>query len=205
MYRLYGFFEPAAMTQEELARCLALLPPDRREKALRYGQEIDRKTSAAAYLLLLYALQREYGLQSPAIAADARGKMYLPERPDIHVNISHCPLGCVCAAADHPVGVDIQDVRPYSRRLAARCCAESELRALNASDEPALLFTQMWAMKESFIKMTGEGLGRDVRTVDTTRLQDKIDTMIRGNCCIAVSDAANFENDPFIYRTELED
>lgn len=198
MYRLYASFEPGIMTQAEFARCLALLPPARREKTLRLQQEIDRKASAAAYLLLLHALREEHGLINPVIVPDARGKLHLPQRPDIHVNISHCALGCVCAVADHAVGVDIQDVRPYQPRLALRCCTDGELRALENSGHPAVDFTQMWAMKESVVKMTGEGLGRGMRTVDTVRLREKIDTLTHGNCCIAVADAEKFENDPYI-------
>jgi len=187
MERLYALFDVERMDASALARCLPLLPQERREKALRHRRIIDQCTSAAAYLLLLYALRETFGLVNPRLALSAQGKPYLPDHPQVHFNISHCPKGCVCAVADEPVGVDIQDIRPFSWRLAERCCAANELEALRGAQDPALAFTRMWAMKESFVKMTGEGLRYDVRRIDTTLLGARFTVFERNGCCIAAA------------------
>ena len=187
MERLYALFDFAKMDENALARCLRLLPEDRQNKALGYHFERDQKASAAAYLLLLYALRDAFGLINPQVEVDARGKPYLKDQPQVHFNISHCPLGCVCAVADRPVGVDIQDVRPFSQRLAERCCTENELERLKTAADPAFAFARMWAMKESYVKKLGAGLGYDVRRVDTTQMEDRFAVFAHKDYCIAVS------------------
>lgn len=186
MHKLYVLFEDQLDTAT-LNRCMEYLPAERRAKALRYRQEIDRKNCVAAYLLLLYALWKDYGILQPTIACSASGKPYLPDYPNIHFNISHCPKGCICAVADSPIGADIQDVRPFSWDVAQRCCSQKELRLLTASAEPALTFTKMWAMKESYLKMTGVGIAQDLSQIDTTKLNEKIEVTVTNDCCIAVA------------------
>jgi 4'-phosphopantetheinyl transferase len=46
--------------------------------------------------------------------------------------------------------------------IAQRFFAESEVRAIEQAplDARSLLFFQIWTLKESFVKATGEGLGR---------------------------------------------
>ena len=192
MTRLYAVFAPDSMNDATLVRCLHLLPKNRREKALRYRQTIDCKTSATAYLLLLHALRETFGLIDPQMETDAYGKPYLKDCPHIHFNISHCPLGCVCAVSDRPVGVDIQDIRPFSEKLAQRCCTENELSVLHEAADPALAFTRMWAMKESYVKMTGEGLARDVRRIDTVVMEKRFTVFVQNGCCIAAAEQQDF-------------
>lgn len=195
MYKLYAFFDLDQMNNETLKRCMQYLPEDRKAKALRYRREIDRKLSVASYLLLIYALHKEFKLSSPTIAYTDKGKPYLPDYPDIHFNISHCPQGCVCAVSDKPIGVDIQDIRPFSQNIANRCCSTEELLLLKQSADPAACFTQMWAMKESYLKMTGEGIAQSLPAIDTTGIYSAIHTTYTNNCYIAVSSAHFFREE----------
>ena len=192
MYKLYAFFDLEQLNNETLEWCMQHLPEERKAKALRYRREIDRKLSVVSYLLLTYALRKEFAISSQTLAYTDRGKPYLPDYPDIHFNISHCPRGCVCAVSDKPVGVDIQDVRPFSQDVANCCCSTGELRLLDRSADPAACFAQMWAMKESYLKMTGEGIGSKLPIIDTTGAYSTIHTIYSNNCYIAVSSAHLF-------------
>ena len=195
MYKLYAFFDLEQLNSETLERCMQYLPEERRAKALRYRREIDRKLSVASYLLLIYALHREFQLSAPTIAYTQKGKPYLQDYPDLHFNISHCPRGCVCAVSDQPIGVDIQDIRPFSQNVANYCCSAGELLLLKQSAEPAACFAQMWSMKESYLKMTGEGIGRSLTTIDTTGPYRAIHTSYTNNCYLAVSCASFFHKE----------
>lgn len=195
MYKLYAFFDVEQLDKETLEKCMQHLPEERKAKVLRYRREIDRKLSVASYLLLIYALYKEFKLFSPTIAYTDKGKPYLPDHPDIHFNISHCPRGCVCAVSDKPVGVDIQDIRPFSQDIANRCCSAEELLLLKQSADPAVYFTRMWAMKESYLKMTGEGIAQSLSTIDTTGAYSAIHTTYTNNCYIAVSSAHFFREE----------
>ena len=195
MYNLYAFFDLDQLNSEMLTRCLQYLPEERKAKALRYRREIDRKLSVISYLLLIFALHKEFNLSAPTIAYTEKGKPYLPEYPDIHFNISHCPRGCVCVVSDKLVGVDIQDIRPFSQTIANRCCSADELLFLKQSVDPAACFTQMWAMKEGYLKMTGEGIAQSLPAIDTTGAYSAIQTTYTNNCYIAVSSAHIFREE----------
>jgi len=48
------------------------------------------------------------------------GKPYLMDWPEIHFSISHCKKGCGVMVADHPVGMDLEVIRPFSWEVARR-------------------------------------------------------------------------------------
>lgn len=192
MFKLYAFFGLDQIDRQTLEYLVQFLPPYRQAKALRYRQEADRKTSVMAHLLLLYALHSNYGIHEPKISFGSAGKPYLTDYPDIHFNISHCPQGCICGISDLPIGVDIQDVRPFSQAIAKHCCSEGELNLLVETTDPAMEFARMWAMKESYLKMTGSGIAQNLPAIDTTKLINKIQTDMYNGCCIAVASAESF-------------
>lgn len=173
MYKLYLFEDFDSITESLLKRCIDVLPPERRQKALRYRFDIDRKMSVISYLMLLYALRENYNITNPQIAYGVYGKPYLTEYPDIYFNISHCPKGCVCVVSDREIGVDIQDIRPFSWDIAKRVCCDNELKMLECADDKARLFTKIWTMKESYVKMTGEGI-TSISSANTIVIRNEI-------------------------------
>lgn len=195
MYKLYAFFDLDQLDNETMERCIQHFPEDRKAKALRYRREIDRKLSVVSYLLLIYALNKDFRLSAPRLAYTDRGKPYLPDHKDIHFNISHCPRGCICAVSDQPIGVDIQDIRPFSQDIVKQCCSKEELFMLNQSPDPAACFAQMWTMKESYLKMTGTGISVCLNTIDTSVKHSAIHTTYTNNCYIAVSSAYFFQKE----------
>lgn len=197
MYKLYLFEDLDSVTELFLERCINVLPPERRQKALRYRFDIDRKMSVISYLLLLYTLKENYGITNPRIAYGRYGKPYLADYSDIYFNISHCPKGCVCAVSDKEIGVDIQDIRPFSWDIARRVFCENELKILEFTDDKAKLFTRIWTMKESYLKMTGEGI-MNINSIDSTKIQDQI--YIFEEKRIIISIVENVKNKECIYE-----
>lgn len=155
---LYLFDQYEQVSEELISRALLLLPEERRTRALRYRRKIDRDNCVITYLMLHYGLRECYGIKSFRMAYGEYGKPYLPDYPDVHFNISHCDTGCAVVVADCPVGVDIQDVRPFSWDIAFRVCSKRELDELERSTDRDKLFTWMWAVKESVGKMKGVGV-----------------------------------------------
>ena len=154
------------ITSLDLAAALQQLPQWRREQALRYRHEIDRKLNAAAYMLLWQGLKAGYGLEAPPeLALLPGGKPYLKGHPDIHFNLSHCPKAALCAIAGVPVGADIESIRPYNPQLARRVLSEAEVEQVESSPSPDIVFARLWTMKESLLKLTGEGIRRDLKSV----------------------------------------
>lgn len=162
---IYRYEVPDSLTEEMVEEALADLPSWRLEKALAYKRPRDRFLCAQAYHLLKYALYEEYGYDGDfTFEYGPAGKPSLKERPDIHFNISHCH-GCVCCVvSSSPVGIDVEDIL-YDEALIESVCSESELEMLAASERPDIEFTKLWAMKESLLKLSGEGIADDMKTV----------------------------------------
>lgn len=138
---------------------------DRREKILRMRNEAAKLRSLAAGNLLHYALCEKLGLSFEhtkpfSIGYGEKGKPYLTEYPGIHFNLSHSGDYVCCAVGDMPVGVDIQEKVKVHEKLAERFFTPADQRMLSecGEEERQALFFRMWSIKESYLKLTGEGL-----------------------------------------------
>lgn len=147
------------------ALCLEHLEEKRKERVLRTGDQTDQVRSLATGELLYQAVCRYLG-GLPAgempfeTAEDSFGKPYLKDRPQIHFNLSHSGEYVCCAIGDEPVGVDIQKQVPVKEGLAKRFFTEKENMILDNLKEKERygIFFRMWSIKESYVKLTGQGL-----------------------------------------------
>lgn len=156
---------------------LPLLSEQRREQALKFKHEQGRKTCAAAYLLLCEGLRKEYGItEKPVFEYGEHGKPSIIGHPDIHFNFSHCREAAVCVISDRPVGVDIESIREYKESLVRYTMNEDEIAQITQSSHPEEAFTRLWTMKEAVLKLSGEGLRNDMKSVLTGR--ERIETHI---------------------------
>ena len=147
----------------DLQEALATVSAQRREQALRYRHERDRRLNVAAYRLLHRALMTEYGINElPQFTYDSNGKPALAGYPDIHFSMSHCRVAVACAVSDRPVGIDIETLDHYSEGVAARVMNDDEMRQILESPYPNVAFTRLWTMKESLFKLTGDDCGGDI-------------------------------------------
>lgn len=148
----------------DMEEALQAVSPQRRRLALRYRQEHDRRLSLAVYLLLMEALEKEYGIRTPQeLVFEPHGKPTLKDHPDIHFNLSHCPRAALCVVGDSPVGCDVEAVpEQLDVDLCRYCCSDDELDAILHAGQPTLAFTTLWTKKEAFLKFTGQGLTKDL-------------------------------------------
>lgn len=124
--------------------------------AARYPARSGRSGSAFGMSLLALALAEHYGIGSlPEIREDVRGKPFFPGHPALYFSLSHSAGHILCAVADHPVGADIERRRPLRRGTAEKLMSERERRDFD--------FFQLWTLRESFYKLTGEGSLRTTR------------------------------------------
>lgn len=139
------------------------LPPWRIEKALAYKQEKDKITSVLAFLLLRFALFKEYNTVSmPQIETDENGKPFEVNKK-YHFNLSHCDTAVACALNTAPVGIDVQDFRPVKSNVVRRVCSATEQNLLSIAEQPECTFAAFWASKEAYGKYTGQGIGFDLQ------------------------------------------
>ncbi len=160
---------------------------------LESGQKDNR---AAAHELLRRALLDEYGISGDLnFYFGVCGKPYLLDYPDVFFNISHCNVGAACAVSGREVGIDMQDVRPVSEKVAKRVCTEAELAKLAASENPERLFCKMWAIKEAYVKLRGSSMLKEV--VDTKKVTG--DAFIREGkdwflCCFGSAEPVLYQD-----------
>ena len=178
-----GLFDhPHTVTQEELERDLQLLPPWRRELALKFRFLAGQVLCTKAYLLLKEGLRQQYGIDdNPRFGYGPHEKPFLPDYPDIHFNLSHCPNGVMCAIDDRPVGCDIERIQDSLKMdLVNYCCSDSEIAEITSSDNPGAAFIRLWTMKESYLKLTGEGLTDSLKSLlsDSVMKSVRFDTHI---------------------------
>ena len=150
----------------DLEEALPLLPPWRREQALRYVQDSSRRQSVAAWLLLRKACREVLQLREvPTVAWGYHGKPYFPDLPQVHFNLSHCRVAAACILEGHPVGIDIEEMMPPDPEVLPRVMNEREQREILLAPDPAFAFTRLWTCKESLLKLTGEGLTEHLDTL----------------------------------------
>lgn len=169
----------------DIDMALASVSPQRREQALRFSREQGRRLCLSAYLLLKDVLAQEYGFaENPLFGYHEGGKPFIIGRSDIHFSLSHCRRAVACAVGPEPVGVDIETIRPYKPVLARHVLSDDELRRVEMSLRPGIAFIKLWTMKESLLKMTGEGIRGDLRrlSLQGARFTTTVN-MARGYVC----------------------
>ena len=156
---------------------LERVPQARSKKAAELRNPKVRSQSLAAGALLTCALSdyaagmddlpagadcfmRPETVREIRILENEHGRPYLPDFPDIHFSLSHSGDRVMCAVSRSPVGCDVEEAEETEAdlrriRYVARCLTESE-RELALTDPSA--FYRIWTLKESFVKMTGQGL-----------------------------------------------
>ena len=133
---------------------IALLPPVRRSRALRYAREGDRLRCLAGGLLMRHVLGvREDG----QIAEASYGKPVLTGKGP-QFNLSHAGEYAVLAVGNSPNGVDIERIERMKPAAAKYCTTPEEYAAFERADAPEDFFCRLWTGKESVMKGTGLGM-----------------------------------------------
>ena len=159
MRMLYVFDEISMLSDDFIVRCAPCMPQERIDKINRLRPSSSKVISAATYLLLRFALATEYSISEPVVFEYGRNdKPLLKGYPEIHFNLSHTSNAVACALSDVPIGVDVQHVSKVSERVARRVLSSCEFSEYLSGDSPDDYFCRVWAIKESVLKRTGQGI-----------------------------------------------
>lgn len=193
-------------------QALGCLDSHRAKKARRLKAGSARKLSVGAGLLLQLAASGEDGCEYPVCLqvsdvlcrlAERDGPVEIAYRHDAggkpdfadgtrHFNLSHSGQYVCCVLDKAEVGVDIQQMRIIKKRnLVERRFSAGERTALDACEDEAerkQLFYRIWVRKESYAKLTGEGIAAVVG-LDTGELEQRVcwqEHTMPGGYCMAV-------------------
>ncbi len=131
----------------------------RKRKAAGFRFPADKRLSLGAGLLLKNALEKE-GIWDREIEVMSGGKPYLKNTKEWFFNLSHSGTKVLCVLAREPVGCDIEKKEKPPLELATEIFSRQEQERLLSLEEEAQeqYFYTLWTGKESYLKMTGEGL-----------------------------------------------
>ncbi len=182
MRQIIGCYANIKMLERDDAfrHFLSELPKERRQRISSISARGSARRSLGAWTLMYRCLSDLCGFdgRGARVAYGPHGKPFFPDYPDIHFNLSHSGDYCLAAlsaggsAGGHvgltgaeagsgiEVGCDVQERRENGRNdsIARRFFTPEERSALsNGSD-----FASIWARKEAFLKLTGDGVARDM-------------------------------------------
>lgn len=129
--------------------------------------------------ILAHGFQEQFGVTftRELVKMGVHGKPYWAGADQIYFNISNTKGAVVCALSEQEVGIDVECKRKTSISLLRKCCEDTELRYIlgkeyDSSQKEAFemeimqeRFVQLWTLKESYLKMTGEGMYFPIRDV----------------------------------------
>ncbi len=77
-----------------------------------------------------------------------------PYTEKMNISISHSGSFVLVGFCESPIGVDIEALRAYDKRLISRYFSKDEQEYIKTDED----FFTLWTVKEAYLKMTGEGL-----------------------------------------------
>lgn len=163
---LYFNDELEKISDEEVERIIDTLPSQRRKQAQKFKFALGRKTCVVAYLLLCKGLKEEYGIEEmPVFHYGEHGKPSIVGHEDIHFNFSHCKNAVMCYVSDEPVGIDVESLGRGNESLISYTMNEEEQAQIHSSAQPLNEFVRLWTQKEAVLKLTGQGIVDDMKSV----------------------------------------
>lgn len=150
----------------DLQQALDAISPQRRQQALKYKFEQGQRLCVAAYLLLKQALLEQEGIAAnPVFDYGPHGKPFIVGHPELHFSLSHCKEAAVCVLSRQPIGIDVESVGRYRDSVARYAMSDAELQQIQQAANPEVEFVRLWTMKESLLKLTGEGINDQMKQV----------------------------------------
>ena len=186
-YRIFD--DMTQCSEQEIARLLPLVSPQRREQALRYTHTFGQYCCLKSYEMLTALLaSTPYTLHStPSFLYNEHGAPYLAVGP--YFSISHCKQGIVVAVSETPIGIDIEAIRPLNEGLLQKAMNPQEQAQIAAAANPEQEFIRLWTRKEAYVKMLGTGIISDMHLIlhNTDALQwHEIVDINKGYICTIV-------------------
>lgn len=163
--------------EDRFMRLLDFVDVDKRNRILRFRRWQDAHRTLLADLLVRFIHIQKTGISNETLTFSVNefGKPMLEGMSDCHFNISHSGEWIVVATDRHPIGVDVEEIRPIDFGVAKRFYSNEEYETLLGKPENQQLdfFYSVWTLKESYIKALGHGLNHPLN-VFTIRLEQEI-------------------------------
>ena len=154
----------------------AAMDTERRARADRYRFFEDRSRCICADMMARKMLSEASGT-APAYISFTYGERGKPfANVPFEFNVSHSGEYVLCAVSEMPIGVDIEQIKPFRSGMVARYFTDTEAAYVwgdspvpngNVTDfDTCKRFYRVWTAKESYAKMTGTGISIDLKQIE---------------------------------------
>lgn len=152
------------------------MPDYKRERLLR--QKKGAALDLTADRLLRYALYTQFGIRPKPDdwAVAPLGKPYLRDFPEVFFSLSHSHGMALAAVHNLEVGADIERIRPVDVAVARRIMSQTEYEYFEKSRDKLEAFFNVWTLKESYLKFTGQGISVPLKEITVLPSENGITT-----------------------------
>ena len=165
----------------------------RLERLKKTAQPEAKAQSLGAELLLIHAVRTVYPeAELPLeITVGEFGKPAL-RGIELEFSLSHSADMVMCAISGKRVGADIQLRTAYKAALAERFFTKKEAAAIAQAADKDRMFTQTWAVKESYLKLLGTGMHRPLSSFDVKCDNGCFSIDGAPECSVSVTEVGNY-------------
>ena len=140
-----------------------IMSPYRQNKIDRLKPRKSKNLSLGAGILLdNYLKQLGISEREMTYFTKGNGKPFFSSLPNAYFSLSHSGDVAICTFSDNEVGCDIEQIDKPTEGIAKRFFTQSEYKYIfdNTTELQQLdRFYRIWTLKESYLKLTGKGLG----------------------------------------------
>jgi 4'-phosphopantetheinyl transferase len=168
MVSVFSIYLDKHLTANAYSQLLAKTSEKGRYKYSEFRHKEDAHRSLLAEFLIRYIAGTYLKISDDEliIGQSYFGKPYFIGFENFHFNLSHSGDWVVCAISDDQVGIDIEEVIPINLGSMVGALSPAEQSFLNSQKKELQLslFYELFTLKESFVKQTGEGLSRPLHS-----------------------------------------
>lgn len=151
------------ISHDELERLSLSISKEKKSKIDKFINKKDKIRTLIGEFLIRTMINKELGIRSRYIEFEKNryGKPYLKKYPKFNFNISHSGDFVLCATDNRPIGVDIEEIKYIEyEEIIKNFFTERECEYIFENDLDTQLskFYEIWTLKESYIKCSGQGL-----------------------------------------------
>lgn len=190
MIQLYLLETEKLNNDEIFTKYYNRLSPYRKEKTDKMRMRKDKNLSLAVGIIIdTYLKHINMNEKDMHYGIEEYGKPYFENLKNLHFNASHSGEIAICAFSDTEVGCDIEIISKSNTDLAKRFFTRVEYEFIISANEKsnniysqqAERFCRIWTLKESFLKLTGEGISNGLDTFEIRFKNDNTPTVIKNS------------------------
>jgi 4'-phosphopantetheinyl transferase len=146
--------------RETVERLLPFVAPEKQDRVRKFYRWGDSLRALFADLLIRHIIIHKTNLKNEDISFSKNeyGKPFFNEQADFHFNLSHSGDWVVCAVDNKPVGIDVEEISPIDLDISKNYFSTDEHKDLLSKADKIAYFFTLWTLKESYIKIVGQGL-----------------------------------------------